>query len=91
MNLRTSFSLTGQVWSSDLILGEVEASLEQGILGCRKAGNVPCSTGEVQLVKNLNPDVTASEEEPSTFRAVRVPEGTACAQIIEMRDQLFPR
>jgi len=91
VDLRTTFSLAGQVWSSDLILGEVDASLEQGILGCRKAGDVPCNSGEVGLVKNLNPDITKSEEEPSTFRAVRVPGGTTCAEILAMRDDLFPR
>jgi hypothetical protein len=91
VNLRTTFSLAGQVWSSDLILGEVDASLEQGILGCRKAGDVLCNNGEVGLVKNLNPDITKSEEEPSTFRAVRVPAGTTCAEILTLRDDLFPR
>jgi hypothetical protein len=91
VNLRTTFTLAGQVWSSDLILGEVDASLEQGILGCRKSGDVACSAGEIGLVKNLNPDITRSDAEPSTFRAVRVPPATSCADIVTMRDDLFPR
>jgi hypothetical protein len=91
VNLRTTFSLSGQVWSSDLIQGEVSASLEQGILGCSKAGGVLCNAGETTLVKNLNPKVTQSEQDPSVFRGVRVAPGTSCDDLIAMRDMLFGR
>ncbi len=91
VDLRTTFALLGQVWSSDSIKGEVDASLEQGILGCRKAGGVACNAGEVTLVKNLNPKITQSASDPSIFRAVRVSPQLTCAQLIQMKDVLFPR
>ena len=89
--LRTRFSLSGQVFSSDLIIGEIAASLEQGILGCHQASGSPCTSGQIGAVKNLNPVVTQQPGNPSTFRAVRVPAGTTCAAIIAQRATLFPR
>jgi hypothetical protein len=89
--LRTRFSLSGEVFSSDLILGEIEASLEQGILGCHLAGGGPCTSGQIGAVKNLNPVVTQQPGNPSEFRAVSVAAGTTCADLIEQRDTLFPR
>lgn len=91
VTLRTKFSLTGEVHSSDLVLGTIDATLEQGILGCRMADGDPCSAGEVGAVRTLNPDITQQPGNPSLFRAVRVAEGTTCADIIAMRDELFPR
>lgn len=91
VNLRTSVALDGQVFSSDKLRGEVHATLEQGILGCSKAGGVPCSAGEVNLVKNLNPKITQSEQDPSVFRAVRVDPGMTCDQLIARREMLFGR
>jgi hypothetical protein len=91
VDLRTTFALDGQVWSSDLVRGEVKASLEQGILGCRKVGGTPCSAGETTLVKNLNPKITQSESDPSVFRAVRVDPNMTCAQLKMMKDTIFPR
>ena len=89
--LRTRFSLSGQVFSSDLILGEIAASLEQGILGCHLAGGSACTPQQIGAVKNLNPVVTQQPGNPSTFRAVRVAPGATCADIIAQRDTLFPR
>lgn len=89
--LRTVFSLSGEVHSSDLVLGEINATLEQGILGCRMADGGACSSGEVGAVRTLNPDITQQPGNPSLFRAVRVAEGTSCADIVAMRDDLFPR
>lgn len=91
VDLRTSFSLDGEVFSSDLIIGEIEASLEQGILACRKENGDACTPGEVSAIKNLNPDVTQQPGNPSTFRAVRVGPSIDCATLIAMRDDLFPR
>jgi hypothetical protein len=91
VNIRTSVTLSGQVYSSDELRGEVGATLEQGILGCSKAGGVPCNAGEVNLVKNLNPKITQSEQDPSVFRAVRVPEDTTCEKLVADRDLLFGR
>jgi|JI10StandDraft_1071094.scaffolds.fasta_scaffold00347_19 hypothetical protein len=89
--LRTQFALTGEVFSTDLILGEVDASLEQGILGCHLATGGACTPAQIGAVKNLNPIITPQPGTPSTFRAVRVPAGTRCADVVAMRDTLFPR
>lgn len=89
--LRTSFSLDGEVFSSDLVNGEIDATIELGILGCHIAGGDNCSPGQIGAVKNLNPVITQQPGNPSLFRAVRVPAGTTCTQIVEMRDELFPR
>jgi hypothetical protein len=91
VTLRTVVSLTGQVYDSDKVLGTIDAQLQQGILGCRKTSGDPCTLPEVRAVKVLNPEVTQQEGNPSLFRAIRVAEGTTCAEIIEMRDELFPR
>jgi hypothetical protein len=91
VTLRTQFALTGQVFSSDLILGEIDAQIQQGILGCHLATGGACSASQIGAVKNLNPVITQQPGTPSTFRAVRVPVGTACADIISQRDTLFPR
>ncbi len=90
VNLRTTFTLAGQVFSSDEIEGEISASLEQGILDCQKASGDPCSSAEVGAVKNLNPDITPTDE-PSIFRAKRVEDASDCAALIAIRDELFPR
>ncbi len=90
VDLRTRFSLTGQVFSSDQIEGEIEATLEQGILSCSKSSGAPRSSSEVGAVKNLNPDIKQNDE-PSTFRAVRVSDSLNCAGLIAMKETLFPR
>ncbi len=91
VTLRTQFELTGEVFSTDLILGEVDASLQQGILGCHLATGGACTPAQIGAVKNLNPIITQQPGTPSTFRAVRVPVGTTCADVVAMRDALFPR
>jgi hypothetical protein len=89
--LRTVVSLAGQVYSSDKVLGTIDARLETSILGCQKTGGDPCSTSEMRAVKVLNPTVTQQEGNPSLFRAIRVADTQTCAEIIAMRDELFPR
>ncbi len=90
VDVRTTFSLTGQVFSSDSVKGEIDDTLEVGILGCSKSTG-PCTNGDVTLVQTLNPTITQSTIEPSTFRAVRVGGTLTCAQLRAMRDTLFPR
>jgi hypothetical protein len=89
VNLRTTFQLVGQVFSSDEIQGEVTASLEQGILGCAKLNGNDCSSSEVSAVKKLNPDIQQNSE-PSLWRSVRVAEDLDCAALIEQKGELFP-
>lgn len=91
VTMRTQFSLTGEVYSSDLIIGEIDAKIEQGILGCHLASGNTCNSEQIGAVKMLNPVITPQLGNPSTFRGVRVPDGTTCAEIIDQRDELFPR
>lgn len=91
VSLRTAFSLNGEVHSSDLVLGEITATLEQGILGCHLADGDSCTRGEINTVKTLNPVITQQAGNPSIFRSVRVADDATCADIIAMRDELFPR
>jgi|GEM_PF-2628371 len=91
VTLRTAFTLSGEVFSSDLLLGEIDAQIQQGILGCHLASGAVCTASQVGAVKNLNPVITQQPGTPSTFRAVRIPPGTTCAEIIAQRDTLFPR
>lgn len=91
VTLRSKFSLSGQVYSSDKVLGTIDASLEQGILGCRTTDAEPCSTAETRAVNVLNPEVTQQPGNPSLFRAIRVADDATCADIVAMRDELFPR
>jgi hypothetical protein len=90
VDLRTTFSLDGQVFSSDDIEGDVTSSLEQGILGCHKSTGQDCNPDEIKLVKNLNPTITPSQEQPSTFHAVRVDPSTTCDQLKAEETTLFP-
>jgi hypothetical protein len=89
--MRTQFTLRGEVFSSDLILGEIEASIEQGILGCHVTGANACSGEQVGTVKTLNPTITQQLGNPSRFRAVRVDGATSCAEVLARKDELFPR
>ena len=90
-SVRTNFQLTGHVFSTDSIEGEVTASLEQGILACRLRDGRACVTGDVNSVRNLNPQITQQPDNPSTFRAVRIPSGTTCADVVAGESIYFPR
>jgi len=88
--LRTTFSLSGQVFTTDLVRGTIDATLDTGVLACELLGNMPCSADNVTLVKALNPKVTQQPATPSTFTAVRVSGGTTCADVIANKGTLFP-
>ncbi|HEV7556338.1 MAG TPA: hypothetical protein VGO00_12815, partial [Kofleriaceae bacterium] len=88
--LRTTFSLSGQVFTSDLVKGEVTASLDTGPLACKLTDGSACTAQSVNLVKTLNPVVTPQPDNPSTFQAVRVPGTTTCADVIAQEGTLFP-
>jgi hypothetical protein len=68
----------------------VDASIEQSILGCHLANGEDCSSGQVGSVKQLNPVITQQPGNVSTYRGVRVPATTTCADVIAMKDTLFP-
>ncbi len=87
--LRTQVSLKGQVFSSDLVAGTVEAALEQSILGCQRGTN-PCGAGDLRAVVAINPQITQQPDTPSTFVGKRVNAATDCAALLSMRARLFP-
>jgi hypothetical protein len=89
--MRTRFALSGEVFDSDKILGEIDATIEQGILGCHLEAGDTCDPDQVGTVKTLNPTITQQPGNPSTFRAVRIEETVECAEVIERQDELFPR
>ncbi len=89
--LRTTFALHGRVHTTDEVKGRIDASLETGVLGCKLIDGTPCSAQNVRLVKTLNPIVTPQDGNPSTFRAIRVPTETGCADVIANEGLLFPR
>ncbi len=89
--LRTQFSLRGEVHSSDLIIGEIDAAMEQGIIGCHLAAGNDCNPDQIGAVKNLNPAITQQPGNASRFRSVRIDSGTPCSFIIDNKDELFPR
>jgi hypothetical protein len=89
--LRTTFSLHGRVHSTDIVKGQIDATLETGVLHCRLLDGAPCTPQNVRLMKTLNPIVSPQAGNPSTFRAARVSSETTCADVIANEGVLFPR
>jgi hypothetical protein len=98
VDLRTSVTLSGQVYPGQKILGKVQGlKLNQNVVGCHRTmgpGVRDCYTGtpsdEVGVVAGFNPAVTQSLNGDSTFVAVPVAAGTTCDQIKAMEATLFP-
>ncbi len=90
VTLRTQFSLSGVVLDSDTIVGVIDAALEQSILGCHLAAGDDCSSAQIGSVQQLNPVITQQPANPSTFRAVRIPDTMTCGELIAMKNELFP-
>lgn len=98
VNLRAAVTLGGQVFPSktasggvagQAISGEVSAlTLEQKILGC-KTGTTPCDAITTGAVGALNPGITQSVNDKSTFSAVAVGAGFTCAQVKAQKATLF--
>ncbi len=94
IDLRTSVTLSGQVFSGQRIKGKVQGlALDQNVLGCHRS-NAPgvrdCLDTETGTVAGFNPEVTQSVNGDSTFVAVPVAAGTTCDQIKAMEATLFP-
>jgi hypothetical protein len=94
VDLRTSVTLSGQVFSGQRIKGKVQGlKLDQNVLGCHRS-NAPgmrdCMDTETNTVAGFNPAVTQSVNGSSTFVAVPVAAGTTCDQIKAMEATLFP-
>jgi len=91
VTLRTSITLHGKVWSGDYVKGKIEATLETGVLACKLLDGTMCGPNNLRTVRTLNPVVTPQPNLPSTFRAVRIPAGMTCAEIVANQAKLFPR
>jgi hypothetical protein len=91
VTLRTTFSLHGKVWSTDLVKGKVDATLDTGVLACKLLDGTACGPNNLRTVRTLNPIVTQQPSTPSTFRAVRIATGMTCAEIVANQSKLFPR
>ncbi|HEY2749182.1 MAG TPA: hypothetical protein VGL86_31410 [Polyangia bacterium] len=94
IDLRTSVTLSGQVYPQQQIQGKVEGlKLDQNVLGCHRS-NAPgvrdCMDAETNTVAGFNPAVSQSVNGDSTFVAVPVAAGTTCATINAMEATLFP-
>lgn len=94
VDLRTSVTLSGQVYPGQQIRGTVQGlRLDQNVLGCHRS-NAPgardCSDSETSTVAGFNPAVTQSVNGDSTFVAVPVAAGTSCDAIKAMEATLFP-
>jgi hypothetical protein len=91
VTLRTVFALHGKVHTTDLVKGRIDASLDTGILECQLLDGSPCTVMNLRLVQALHPVITPQLANPSTFRAVRVPDTLTCADVIATEGMLFPR
>ena len=94
VDLRTSVTLSGQVFPANQIRGKVNGlKLDQNVLGCHRS-NAPgardCMDSETGTVAGFNPAVTQSVNGDSTFVAVPVAAGTTCDQVKAMEGTLFP-
>jgi hypothetical protein len=93
--LRTSFKLDGQVFSSDVIRGNVDATLDIGVLDCLHVQSatsmMPCSQGDRAALKGFSPSITQNPQNPSTFRTRKITATTDCSALVTMIPTLFPR
>ncbi len=94
--MRSWTSMEGMVANSDLILGTADWDLDQFVLSCKviPVGSTQpryCNDEEISMVRTINPEVSQSSAQPSTYMAVRVSPDMDCEQLIEQADELFGR
>ncbi len=94
--MRSWISMEGLVATSDLILGVAYWSLEMQIVGCRLVpiggGDLrDCTSDEVDIVAQINPDLTQTPGQDSTFQAVRVRPDMDCYELIDRELEIFGR
>ncbi len=94
--MRSWISMDGIVANSDLILGVAHWSLEVVMAGCHLhpigGGDLrECTESEVSIVSQINPDLTATPGQDSTFQAVRIREDMDCMELIDRELDIFGR
>ncbi len=94
--MRSWIELDGMVATSDMLLGTARFDLLVAPFGCRLTpmgggDQRDCTADELSIVAKINPDITQTPGQDSTFVAVRVPQGTDCAYIIDHELEVFGR
>jgi len=94
--MRSWISMDGIVANSDLILGVAHWNLEVVMAGCHLypigGGDLrECTPSEVSIVSQINPDLTATPGQDSTFQAVRIREDMGCTELIDTELDIFGR
>ena len=95
--MRSWISMEGIVANNDLILGVAHWSLEVAMAGCQLypigGGNLrECNPGEVSIVEQINPDLTETPGQESTFMAVRMEDPNIdCFELIDRELEIFGR
>jgi hypothetical protein len=95
-NMRSWVAMDGFVATSDMILGTATFDLRVHPLGCvltpLGGGDPrPCNSEEFKIVKKINPDITQTPGQDSTFIAVRVDPDLTCEELIENELEIFGR
>jgi hypothetical protein len=95
-NMRSWVSMDGFVATSDLILGTAKFDLRVKPIGCQiiplgggDARN--CNREELQVVTKVNPDITQTPGQDSTFIGVRVDPSLTCEELIDRELEIFGR
>ncbi len=94
--MRSWISMEGIVANSDLILGVAHWSLEVAMAGCQLypigGGAIrECNPDEVDIVSQINPDLTETPGQESTFLAKRIREDMDCFELIDRELEIFGR
>lgn len=95
-NMRSWVSMNGMVATSDLILGIAEFDLVVNPIGCMitpLGGGEPrlCNKEELKVVTRVNPDITQTPGQDSTFMAVRLEPSATCQNITDNELEIFGR
>ena len=95
-NMRSWVSMDGLVATSDLILGTAKFDLRVNPIGCQiiplGGGDArDCNREELKVVTKVNPDITQTPGQDSTFIGVRVDPATTCEELIERELEIFGR
>jgi hypothetical protein len=94
--MRSWISMEGMVATSDLILGIAYWSLELVPFGCKltpMGGGAAryCSPDELKIVAQINPDLSQTANQDSTFMAVRLRPDIDCFELIDRELEIFGR
>ncbi|MCD6496809.1 MAG: hypothetical protein J7M25_00700 [Deltaproteobacteria bacterium] len=94
--MRSWVALDGMAATNDLLLGTATFDLQVVPFACRLTpmgggAQRDCNNDELKIVMKINPDITQTPGQDSTFVAVRVPSDTTCQDIIDDEMKIFGR